>query len=74
VSFEEGVLRIRLNAPPVEGKANRELLRFLGRDVLGVRPSALHILRGDKARTKLIDITTLDPDSLLERIYAFLAG
>lgn len=46
-------LRIRLQAPAVEGKANVELQRFLA-VVFGVRRSAITILRGEHARDKMI--------------------
>lgn len=46
-------LRIRLQAPAVEGKANLELQRFLA-VAFGVRRSAITILRGEHARDKTI--------------------
>lgn len=46
-------LRIRLQAPAVEGKANAELLRLLA-VVFGVRRSAITIVRGEHARDKTI--------------------
>ena len=38
VGFKEGVLQVRIVAPPVEGKANQELIKFLS-NVLGVSKS-----------------------------------
>ncbi|MHB1089749.1 MAG: DUF167 domain-containing protein [Ilumatobacteraceae bacterium] len=46
-------LRIRLQAPAVEGKANVELQRFLA-VVFGVRRSAITIVRGEHARDKTV--------------------
>jgi uncharacterized protein len=46
-------LRIRLQAPPVEGKANAALVRFLA-ECLGVRPGNITILSGEKGRTKRV--------------------
>jgi uncharacterized protein len=46
-------LRIRVAAPAVEGKANAEVVRFLG-DLFGVRKSAVRLVRGDKAREKTL--------------------
>jgi hypothetical protein len=48
-------LKIRLAAPPVEGKANDALVRFLaGR--LGVPGSAVSIVRGQSGRRKTVRI------------------
>lgn len=44
-------VKIRIKAPPTEGKANKELLSFLAK-LLGVRKSSLHIVRGDISRSK----------------------
>lgn len=44
-------LKIRLTAPPVEGKANRALLKFIAR-TLGVPGSRITLLSGKTGRTK----------------------
>ncbi len=56
VGIIQGVLRLRLRAPPVDGRANAELLKFVGRKVLGLAPSALSIVRGSSSRHKVIGI------------------
>ena len=48
-------VRLRLTAPPVEGKANKECLRFLAK-VLGVRRKNLTLVSGEKARDKVVRI------------------
>ena len=50
---EEGhqALRLRLHAPPVDGKANQALLKWLAA-CLGVPPSALALVRGESSRRK----------------------
>jgi uncharacterized protein YggU (UPF0235/DUF167 family) len=50
-----GALLVRLTAPPVAGAANAALARLLG-DVLGVRASAVAIVRGAAARDKLVRV------------------
>lgn len=48
-------MRIRLNAPPVDGAANDALVRFLaGR--LGVPRGAVRIVAGEKGRTKVVQV------------------
>ncbi|MBI5394811.1 MAG: YggU family protein [Verrucomicrobia bacterium] len=46
-------LKVRIKAPPVEGKANDALLEFLA-ETLRVRRSACEIVRGDKSRSKVV--------------------
>ncbi len=65
---EDGVVRIRLKAPPVDGAANTELLRFLGRKVLGIAPSQLSILRGGSSRNKTIAVEGLSAAELKARL------
>lgn len=48
-------LKIRLAAPPVEGKANAELIRFFA-DVYGVPRRHVTIVRGETSRTKALRI------------------
>ena len=51
----DGVLRIRLQAQPIEGRANEELVRFLAK-LLGVRKSGVHVVQGQSARRKVLEI------------------
>jgi uncharacterized protein (TIGR00251 family) len=46
-------LKIRLAAPPVDGKANAELLRFLA-DAFGVPLRNVALLRGEASRQKVV--------------------
>lgn len=49
------VIRVRLKAPAVEGKANRALLIFLAAKI-GRRSRDLRLLTGEKSRLKTIEI------------------
>ena len=49
-------LKIRLQAPPVEGKANKALIQFLA-DTLDISRSQITILSGDTGRNKRILLT-----------------
>ena len=51
-------VRIRLAAPPVNGAANRALLRFLAA-TFGVPPSTLRLLSGATGRTKVVLVVGL---------------
>ncbi len=56
-------LKIRLAAPPVDGKANAELLRYLA-DAFGVPLRQVMLVRGEASRRKLVRIAApaLRPD------------
>lgn len=56
----DGALKIRLQAEPIEGKANNALIRYLAAS-LGIPKSAVEILHGHTGRRKIIEI---DADSL----------
>ena len=49
------LLRVRLRAAPVEGKANKALLVFLAKE-LGVAKSALRIVKGETSRVKTLEV------------------
>lgn len=51
-------LKVKVHAPPVEGRANEVLREFLA-DRLGVPRRAVTVLRGDTSRQKLLRIDGL---------------
>lgn len=53
-----GALKIKLTGPPVEGKANEELIEFLS-ETFDVRKSAVRILKGSSSKQKLVFIEGL---------------
>lgn len=61
VGWHEGALKIRLAAPPVEGKANEELCRFLGK-VFDVAPSLVEIERGMANKKKCVRLPVAATD------------
>ncbi|HKI47984.1 MAG TPA: DUF167 domain-containing protein [Desulfobacteria bacterium] len=50
-----GVYRIKLTAPPVEGKANKALINFLAKKT-GLPKRKFQIIRGEHSRNKTIRI------------------
>jgi uncharacterized protein YggU (UPF0235/DUF167 family) len=66
--MQNGVLRVRLQAPPVDGAANEALIAFLA-DELGVPRRHLRIVSGFGSRNKVLEV---DSQSLpaLDRIRA----
>ncbi len=66
LGFKDGVLHVRIAAPPIKGKANRELISFLS-DVLGVSRNKLTIEKGMTGKRKVIDISGLTQSQVIER-------
>jgi len=60
-------IKIRLAAPPVDGEANDELVRFLARR-LGVGRNAITIEAGATGRRKRVRVEGIDAATLAERL------
>ncbi len=70
--LSDGTVRIRLTAPPVEGKANEALVAFLA-EILDVPASRVEIVAGATGRDKLVSVLDLDADTLHSRIIRHLS-
>src|SRR3990172_8175653 len=64
-------IKVRLTAPPVEGKANEALIEFLAK-VLDVPRSKVEIIAGASGRDKLVSILDLDSGEAQARIQKYL--
>lgn len=53
--FQDGVLKVRIQAPPDKGKANEALIAFLA-ESLHVSKSQIRIISGQSSRLKKIEI------------------
>ena len=60
----DGVLKVRVMAPAVEGAANASLIRLLA-DELGVARRDVRIVAGGSSRQKLVVIDGLDPEVIV---------
>jgi len=60
---EPPVLIVRVSARAVDGEANTATVRALS-DAFGVSPSAVRIVSGQRARTKVVVVEPADPDVL----------
>ena len=67
MDFTGDVLRVKVAAPPVKGKANKELLAFLSQ-VLGVGKGSLTIVKGHTSRSKVIAIDGLSQEDIIKRL------
>ncbi len=55
VGQENEYIRIRVQSPPVDGKANKALIDFLSKE-LGVKKSQINIVTGQTSRLKRVQV------------------
>lgn len=67
--WEQGVLKARLAAPPVDGAANDALIALLA-ERLGLPKRDMRIVHGATSRRKMVEIAGITPEVLEERIGA----
>jgi uncharacterized protein YggU (UPF0235/DUF167 family) len=69
VGERDGVLLVRVRAPPADGRANAELCRLIAKHAgVGVRNVA--VARGASAREKLVRVDGIDEEELRRRLMA----
>lgn len=69
----EGAVKIALAAPPVDGAANQELIRFLAR-LLAIPTRQVAIISGLNAKNKVIEVAGLEMDEVAQVFSAALPG
>lgn len=62
-------VRIRLQAPPVEGKANKALVAYLA-ETLGIRTRQVTIIGGEQSRQKRVLVSDLSAAEVTRRLSA----
>ena len=67
LGWREDVLRVAVTAPPVEGEANQAVRGLLAR-ALGIAPSAVSVIRGERARDKVVRIAGVTDAELGARL------
>jgi uncharacterized protein (TIGR00251 family) len=65
--WEGAVLRVRVTAPPVEGRANQALVKLLAK-ALSVPKGSVRIAGGERARDKRVAIEGLDAGTVRSRL------
>lgn len=65
--WQGDVLRVRVSAPPVEGRANAALERLLAR-ALGMPRSAVRIVSGERAREKTVAVEGVSSEEVRRRL------
>ncbi|MHC4120197.1 MAG: DUF167 domain-containing protein [Planctomycetota bacterium] len=63
----DGMLKIKVSAPPEKGKANQCLLRFVAH-TLGVRKNAVSIIAGTTSPVKRVQVSGVSAETLLKKL------
>ena len=63
----DGSIKIRIKSPATDGKANKELIKFLAKH-LSIKQNQITIVKGHFSRHKIIEIVANNIDSLLGTI------
>ncbi len=69
----DGSLAVHVSAPPVDGQANAALVKAVAK-ALGLAPSRVLLLRGERSREKLLRIEGLDAGEIRARLGASRDG
>ncbi|MGE0710235.1 MAG: DUF167 domain-containing protein [Planctomycetota bacterium] len=67
----DGALKVAVGAPPEKGKANKELVAFLAKQ-LGLRKAQLELIAGETSRDKTLRVSGLEPAELQTRLAGLL--
>ena len=73
LNFKDDILHLKIAAPPIKGKANLKLIKFLS-EILGASKSNLVIEKGVTERRKVIGIYGLTQTQVMERLARLLKG
>ena len=65
--WQDGVLRVRVTAPPVEGRANAALERLLA-GALGLPKTAVRVVGGAQSRDKTVAVKGIAQEEALRRL------
>ena len=65
--MDDGTVKIRLTAPPVDGKANKALIRFLA-EILEVPITDIEIVAGITGHDKLVSIIGMNTESVQQKL------
>jgi len=63
----DGLLRVRLAAPPVDGAANAALIEHLAK-LCGLPKRAVTIVAGDSSRRKRLRLAGITPAAVLSQV------
>jgi len=62
-----GAVKLRVSAPPVDGKANEACRRLIA-GLVGVSPSAIEIVAGESSQNKVIRVHNISAEQVRARL------
>lgn len=65
--IHDEAIKVRLQAPPVDGKANKALIKFMAK-TLGIRQSDIEIISGESSRNKRVHVSGLTAAALMAEV------
>ncbi len=65
--IDDGIVKVKLTAPPVEGKANKALVQFIAKK-LGKPKRDVEIVSGERSRLKSIKVQGISIEEVMERL------
>lgn len=65
--IKDAMLCVHLCAPPVEGKANKALIKYLSKR-LHIAKSKISISHGEKSRIKVLRLDGIGPEEVLSNL------
>ena len=68
---QDGTVKIRLTARPIDGRANAMLIKYLSQ-ILEVPRSNIEIIIGEASRNKVVSVLDIDAYSVQERLLKFI--
>ncbi len=63
----DGMVKVKVSAPPEKGKANKCLLKFLAKQ-LDVKKNAVSIISGQTSPVKHVQVLNISTDTLMEKL------
>lgn len=71
LGLHDNMLKIGVTAPPVDGKANREVIYYLA-DFFGLKKRDVRIVAGEKSRRKICTLGHIDEHEIRKKVLSLL--
>jgi len=62
----DGALKVRLTSPPIDGKANQALIKFMSK-TLSISKTQIELIQGQAGRLKIVRITGISKRVLIRK-------